>query len=249
MKIATNWESLNDWQQREIIHIIYNVGEDFEQKYIEIIQILLMKSRSFWQYFKMRRVLSNIPLSAFGESVKFISETPQLYKFPKIKGLKEPSARMGDISIEQFSLAETLFYRWHTETDPNTKNIYLRQMVACLYRWSDDFNKQDLPKVATITDKIEKKEAQRIAFIFSCVFNYIADSYPSIFPKRKKDSPEKPQSQKHQSFSKIITMMAADELRLLGNLKECQKTLIYDFFNALMESKRIHEIKAKALKQ
>ena len=39
--------------------------------------------------------------------------------------------------------------------------------------------------------------------------------------------------------------MAADELRLLGNLHECQKTLLYDFMNAFLESNKIHKLKNK----
>ena len=42
--------------------------------------------------------------------------------------------------------------------------------------------------------------------------------------------------------------MAADELKLLGNLHECQNTKVYDFLNALAESKKIHKMKADATK-
>ncbi|WP_176763278.1 hypothetical protein [Riemerella columbipharyngis] len=47
---------------------------------------------------------------------------------------------------------------------------------------------------------------------------------------------------------RIDVMMAADELRLLGNLRECQNTLVYDFLNAFVESKKIHKIKQNAQK-
>lgn len=250
--IPTSWEELNRWQQQEIIHIINKTdSEDFSESFVHIVKILLMKKNSSWQYLKMRKILWNVPVSAFRDHVRFIFEPPKFYQFPEIKKLKKPADRIGDFTIEQFSICDTLFFRYQeTKAEKQDATLYLRQLVACLYRFGEDFNKQNLPKIAEITDKIPLKEAERIAFIFSSIRNYISDSYPTIFVKSKSEDKEKPAKKpKHQPFSKIITMMAADELRLLGNLKECQNTLIYDFFNAFLESKRIHELKQQALKK
>ena len=246
ISIPTSWEEMNEWQQEEVIHILQNYSEgDFEDSIIRIISVLLMKSNNIIQYFRMRNILRDIPLSAFEEHLRFIYEPPKLYQFPKISRLKKPADRIGDISIRQFSVCETLLYRWR-EAKGEKKYLLMRQLVACLYRLGDNYNEQLLPDIARKTDKIPFKKAQRIVFIFSCVCRYIADIDPSIFAKSDSKTPA---PQKHTSFSKIITMMAADELRLLGNLKECQNTLVYDFFNSFLESKRIHEQRAKALKQ
>ena len=158
---------------------------------------------------------------------------------------------MGDITIEQFSVFDTLFYRYQTEK----KEVYLRQLVAALYRLDPKsesrepkFDKNLLPKVAEITDKIDVKEAERIGFIFGSVRMYIAKVYPSIFKSdtsRSEDQPVFAVKKKFTPFSQIVVMMAADELRLLGNLHECQKTLLYDFMNAFLESNKIHKLKNK----
>ena len=110
------WEELTDYQQREIIHIISHTDtEDFTEQYMQIVQILLMKKGSIWERIKMRKVLKNIPISNFAPALKFISEEPKLHHFPEIKGLVKPAVRMGDITIEQFSVCDTLFYRYQTE--------------------------------------------------------------------------------------------------------------------------------------
>lgn len=247
--VPESWSELTDYQQREIIEVINNIDtRDFTESYIKIIQVLLMKKRSWWQYLKMRWILLHYPISAFEEAVQFILEKPTLYSFPKIKGLREPASRIGDFTIEQFSLCDTVLHRY----SKGKGELYLRQLVACLYRLpGQEFDKHKLPEVAKITDKLELKEAQRIAFIFSAIRMYIADAYPDIFPKKKEKDPLQPVFRTKETFtpfSQVIVMMAADELRLLGNLKECQSTLVYDFFNAFRESKRIHKLKQNAQK-
>lgn len=262
--VPDNWAELTPWQQREIIHIIQNTDtEDFTEQYIRIIQIILMKSDNTTEYLRMRKILRQIPISAFKEAVQFLWEKPTLYEFPEIKGLIAPAPRMGDLTIKQFSICDTLMHRYTEKKE----EVFLRQLVACLYRMPTNdnglksiatitFDEQKLREIAKITDKIDIKEAQRIGFIFSSIRRYIADSYPSIF-KAKDEKPTAESSQqtadnkrkKHTPFSQIITLMAADELRLLGNLHECQNTRLYDFLNAFLESKRVHDIRAKAMKK
>lgn len=252
ISVPNSWEELTPYQQRELIHIISNVkGADFMEEYIRIVKVLLMKKNNIWHWLRMRWILRNIPISAFQEAVDFLTKPPTLHTFPKIKGLVAPADRLGDISIEQFSLCDTILHRYYKEKNEKQRKVYQRQLVAVLYRLPAEvptFDKGKLPQIARISDKIPEKEAQRIVFIFTSIMQYITSVYPKIFKSPKNEN--QPQfAPKHTPFSQIITMMAADELRLLGNLKECQNTLVYDFFNALLESKRIHEIKAKALKK
>lgn len=260
--VPDTWAELTPWQQREIIHIIQNTDtEDFTEQYIEIVQILLMKEAYITEYLQMRKILRQIPISAFKEALQFLWEKPTLYEFPKIDGLVEPAPRMGDLTIKQFSICDTLMHRY-TE---KKQEVFLRQLVACLYRLEVKengeikphkvgFDEQKLREIAKITDKIDIKEAQRIGFIYSSIRRYITDSYPTIFPKKKDENQEEnpvpifQKPPKYTPFSQIITLMAADELRLLGNLHECQNTRLYDFMNAFLESKRVHDIRAKAMK-
>lgn len=249
--VPDTWAELTPWQQREIIHIIQNTDtEYFTEQYIRIVQILLMRSDKLSEYAKMRRILRQIPISAFKAAVQFLWEKPTLYEFPKIEGLVEPAPRMGDLTIKQFSICDTLMHRYTEKKE----EVFLRQLVACLYRLDEKFDEQKLREIAKITDEIDIKEAQRIGFIYSSIRRYITDSYPTIFPKKKDENQEENpvpifhKPPKYTPFSQIITLMAADELRLLGNLHECQNTRVYDFMNAFLESKRVHDIRAKALK-
>lgn len=250
--IPNRWRELNDYQQRELVSTINSPQDmDATERYIRIVQILLMKNSGITAYLKMRKILNNIPLSAFQNIVKFVSEKPDIYSFPKIKNLTEPAPRLGDFTIEQFSLCDLLYHRYHKNKDEK----YLRQLIATLYRFKSPnskavFDKQLLPKIALITDKIPLKEAERIAFIFFSVKIYIADAYPSIFKQKPKsdDMPVFGDKDRYTPFSQIIVMMSADELRLLGNLNECKKTLLYDFLSAFIESKKIHRIKSQLIK-
>ncbi|SDE79489.1 hypothetical protein [Riemerella columbipharyngis] len=249
--VPASWEELTNFQQKAIIQIINEVNsDDFSSSYLKIVQVLLMKKHTLWQYLRMRCILRKVSISAFEPAVKFLQEKPKLYTFPKIKGVLEPAPRIGDLTIEQFSLCDTLLYRYNEKK----QEVYLRQLVACLYRLPDGrFDKNKLPEVAKLTDKISLQDAIRIGFIFSAIRIYIADAYPTIFINKK---PEEDQSLRpvfstnktFTPFSQIIVMMAADELRLLGNLRECQSTLVYDFLNAFVESKKIHKIKQNAQK-
>lgn len=250
------WEELSGYQQREIIDIISRTDtEDFSEQYLRVVQVLLMKTDSTSQYIKMRKILKNIPISNFAPALEFLGEKPKLFKFPEIEGLLKPADRLGDLCIEQFSLCDTLFYRYKNAPNKSPEaEIYLRQLVATLYRKNTEFNKNLLPQIAEITDKISLKEAQRIGFVFGAIRMYIADIYPSIFraegskDKENSDAPVFRKKEKFTPFSQVIVMMAADELRLLGNLNECQKTPLYDFMNAFLESKRIHQMKQKMMK-
>ena len=257
VNIPKSWQEMTDYQQTEIIHILHQINpgkEDFKETFIKIIKVLLMKNDSPTEYLKMRKILKEIPISAFREAVEFIWQKPNLYTFPKIKGLVEPAPRMGDLIIKQFSICDTLHHRYTEKKE----EIYLRQLVAALYRLEPKsphdearFDEQKLREIALITDKISLKEAQRIGFVFMAIKRYIVEAYPLIFPKKKEEDLNTPNFQnkpKFTPFSQIITLMAADELRLLGTLHECQNTRLYDFMNAFLESHKIHKLKAKALK-
>lgn len=253
------WNDLTPHQQREIIHALHHETDE-QQQILSLIRALLMKKNTWFDYYRMRKTLRNTPISNLVEQLQFLNEKPTLYEFPHIKGLQAPAPRMGDITIEQYALCDTLYHRYLPPlTPPEEGNApfpleragvrHLRQLVACIYRLpGKGFDKQLLPQVAKNTDLLPVKELQRIAFIFFCIKLYIADSYPSIFKPKTlpaDDAPVFGKKQQHTPFSQIIVIMAADELRLLGNLNECKKTLLYDFFSAFLESRKIHKQQEK----
>lgn len=75
VSIPKSWQEMTDYQQTEIIHILHQINpekEDFKGTFIEIIKVLLMKNDSPTEYLKMRKILKEIPISAFREAVEFI---------------------------------------------------------------------------------------------------------------------------------------------------------------------------------
>lgn len=235
--VATKWSELNKWQLQEIAYLFLTSKEyNFEKQYFEMIRILFQKKKGFFAKFKLARLYSQVPYSTLAQYGMFLQETPDLYKFPKIKRLTAPGPRLNNLTMKQFSVADAIFSEWR-ETE---SEIYLRQLVAALYTYDGVFRALDLPLVANITDKIPLKKMYTIGLTYLSVRFSVFKKFPKVFPPQKKEEDNEflPQftKKKYIPFSKAITAMAMDERQPLGNLKECNNTLIYDFLNTLEES-------------
>lgn len=237
LTIATSWNELNDWQKEEIVNLYMDTDpERFTKDFFKMILILFQKEKGFWSNLRLRWFLRNVPISTMEPYAKFLLDPADLYVFPEIKGLIKPADRLGDITIKQFSIIDTLFYTWHNRKD----DLSLRQLVASLYRLNPKFDRQDLPKVADITDTLTDKQRRIIAFTYSCIRRYIQDRFPVVFPpeKEEKEDEFKPVFKKKRAytpFAKVINSMAMDELKPLGSFHECNDTLVYDFMDVLTE--------------
>ncbi len=235
--VATKWSELNLWQLEEISYLFFHTKEcNFDKHFFEMVKILFQKNKNIRGKFRISRLYGQVPYSTLAEYGTFLQEIPDLYRFPKIKKLSKPGDRLNNLSIKQFSVADALYYEWRT-----TENeIKLRQLVASLYTFKSGFDKLRLPEVANITDKIPLKRMYAIGMTYLSVRHYIFSKFTKVFPKPKEnaDSELMPNFRKKEytPFSKIITTMAMDERQPLGNLAECNKTLLYDFLNTLEES-------------
>lgn len=241
--IATNWTQLTDWQKREIAFLL--LSENREEKLLfHIAKILVMRKNTLWGKWRWFRVMGQVSLSVFVPYVEELLKQRDLHTFPNIsEKLKTPGARINTCTIKQFSVCDTIFYKYRTCENPKDKELYARQLVASLYvldnRNENQFDTLDLPKVAEITDKISEKLRLQIIFTFLCVREYITNRYKKIFPKSQTEAEElKPdfRSRAYVPFSKVIHSMAMDERQPLGNLHECNNTLVYDFLDMLQES-------------
>jgi hypothetical protein len=243
--VAKSWQELNAWQIKEISCAYLTADpEKFDATYFRLITILFQKNKGFWRKLKLKKLLWSIPVSSLEPFARFLLKNPEIYKFPDIKGLIKPADRIGDLTIKQFSVIDTLFHQWYEDKS----ELKLRRLVASLYRLQNEFNSQDLPKVAKVTDRISGKTMLSIAFSYMNVRRYITERYPVVYPKPVEDNAEdKPVFKKKEtytSFSKVITGMALDELKPLGNLKECNNTLVYDFHDTLSETIQYHKNRA-----
>lgn len=261
--VAESWSQLTRWQLQELANIFFNLSDDFTADYQKMILILFQKKNTFMHQLRLKMLIRNVPITTLEPFAKFLLQKPEYYSFPEIPGLVKPADRLGDLTIKHFSVIDTLFHQWQE----NKTTLALRRFVASLYRLeqksfiskifrirtyrSPEFDAQLLPVISKLTDKLSEKEMQAIAFTYSNIRRYIWDRYPIIFPKPAEEKEEelKPVFRKkdvYMPFKKIIVGLAMDEVKPLGNLHECNKTLIYDFMDTLSESIIYHRNKAKA---
>ncbi len=235
--VATKWSELNQWQLEEIAYLFLNSKEcNFEKHYFDMVRVLFQKSNNIFGKWRVAKIYNRVPYSTLSGYGSFLQETPDLYRFPKIKKLTAPGPRLNNLTIKQFSVADAIFYDWRTTED----ELKLRQLVASLYCLEGRFDVLKLPEVADITDRIPLKKMYAIGMTYLSVRYSIFQKFPKVFPPAKKEEENEfvPQFRKkrYTPFSKIITAMAMDERQPLGNLAECNATLMYDFLNTLEES-------------
>lgn len=239
--VAKTWNELNEWQIKEIAYAYMTTDpKKFDKTYFQLIIILFQQKGGFWRNLRLRKLLRNIPISTLEPFGRFLLLKPEIYSFPEIKGLKKPADRIGDLTIKQFSIIDTLFHQWYEDRS----EVKLKKLVASLYRFGSGFNPQDLPKVAKITSKISRKKMLLIAFSYMNVRRYLTERYKVVYPVPEKEESDKPVFKKKSAytpFSKVITGMALDELKPLGTLKECNNTLVYDFHDTLTETILYHK--------
>ena len=233
---AESFSELNEWQKEEICMRMEDEVRDFEERYREMVLILLLGSPTKKKKKHLHRLLTHVPIAELLPIGKFLLTDKDLYTFPMLgEELKEPMVRMSDCSIRQFSVADALFYKYSKDRE----EVYARQLVASLYRWEGkEFDPLLLPKIAEVTDKISQGKRASIIYAYRCVREYIIERYPAIFPKdvHQEDKPIFKRQSSYTSFSKVIAAMAMDSTQPLGNWHECSSTRLYDFLDILNES-------------
>ena len=239
INVATKWSELSEWQREIICNLLFK-NDDFERNYSKMLRILFLKKKRLSDIFRVAWLFSEVPISELAPYGEFLYKTTDLYDFPDIsEKLKTPSIRLNDCTIKQFSFADAIYYKAATN---NWNDLYMRQLVASLYCLSGkEFDVVDLPKVAKITDKISAKKRARIVFAYLSVRSYIISKYPKIFStKNVSEDENKPifinKSNKYTPFSKVIATMVFDEKQPLGNLHDCNRTRVYDFFDIFQEA-------------
>lgn len=237
--VATRWGELSEWQREEICHLLFQT-ENTEHNYLKMIEILFLGKNTPQNKLRVAKLFSQVPISQLAPYGEFMHKTTELYDFPDIsETLKTPAIRLNDCTIKQFSFADAIYYKVATN---NWNDLYMRQLVASLYCLSEkEFDVVDLPKVAEMTDKISAKKRARIVFAYLSVRSYIIAKYPKIFSAKNVSEDEnqpvfRSKSNKYTPFSKVIATMVFDEKQPLGNLHDCNRTRIYDFFDIFQEA-------------
>ncbi len=235
------WNELNDWQLEQLAFLWFNPkkANTFAATYLNMLEVLFRKKEGVCSWLRWQCLLRRVPVSRLRAYGNFLLEMPKCYRFPevRIKGKKlvKPGDRLGDISIEQFSAADALFFRWRTTQD----DIHLKQLAASLYTLDGKFSPFQLPAVAQYTDCLRPSQRYFIGMVFMSIHQYIRQRYPKIFPPPVKEKSLRPvfkNKENYTPFAKIIRAMAMEERQPLGGLKDCKHTRLYDFMNMLEES-------------
>ena len=239
IQIPQTYSDLTREQRKELCYILLtSINEENSLDSdipFYIIELLLSHLPKRTQH----RVLREVPFSTLWQYAEPFLSTEKLYHFPDITKMVAPTARLSNITIKQFSVADSIYYRLRLSKFQD--ETLLRQLVASLYNFSEKpFDVLNLPKVAEHTDKEEIKTAYEVAFAYICCREYIINKFPKVFgasrTESNNDTPQFSKAPTYTPFSKIIAVMAMDQHQPLGNWHQCNATRLYDFFEVLTES-------------
>ena len=196
-----------------------------------------------------QQLLQEVPFTALWQYAEPFLTTEKLYHFREVTKMIAPAPRLANLTIKQFSVAGSLYYRLRLSQYQD--ELLLRQLMASLYNLPDTpFDVLNLPQVAEHTDKTPITTAYEVAFAYTCCREYIIGKYPKVFSSPSSTQRgEKPVFRKEATytpFSKIISVMAMDKHQPLGNWHQCNATRVYDFFEVLTESILQAEQRAKS---
>lgn len=248
IQIPQTYSDLTKEQRKELCYILLtSINEENSLDSdipFHIIKLLLSHLRKSNQ----QRVLREVPFSTLWQYAEPFLSTEKLYHFPDITKMVAPAPRLANITIKQFSVADSIYYRLRLSEFKD--ETLLRQLTASLYCFKDKpFDVLELPQVAEQTDKEDIKKAYEVAFAYTCCREYIISKFPKVFssptPSQREEKPVFRKEAVYTPFSKIISVMAMDQYQPLGNWHLCNATRVYDFFEVLTESMLQAEQKAK----
>jgi len=232
--IPQTYEELSEQQRGALCKILLTL-DNTEETPLRIIKTLISHLPNRTQ----QQLLQEVPFTALWQYAEPFLSTEKLYHFREVTKMIAPAPRLANLTIKQFSVADSLYYRLRLSQYKD--ELLLRQLMASLYNLPDTpFDVLKLPQVAEHTDKAAITTAYEVAFAYTCCREYIIGKYPKVFSSPSSSQRgEKPVFRKEAAytpFSKIISVMAMDEHQPLGNWHQCNATRVYDFFEVLTES-------------
>ena len=247
--IPQTYEKLNAMQRGALCRILLTL-ENSEETPLHIVKTLISHLPNRTQ----QQLLQEVPFTTLWQYAEPFLTTEKLYHFPDLTKMVAPAPRLANLTIKQFSVADSLYYRLRLSQYQD--ELLLRQLMASLYNFADQpFDVLNLPQVAEHTDKTAITTAYEVAFAYTCCREYIISRFPKVFSAKDEKREKKDEGssfvfrnsslKNYTPFSKIINVMAMDQHQPLGNWHQCNATRVYDFFEVLTESILQAEQKAK----
>lgn len=230
IKLATSWNELTEMQLREIASAFeyYRTMQETQgDKVIDYLNtrlcIALVKNLLRTNNpLKTWIALKQLPPEEYLKHIKFLLEGVARTKFPesfKLKRIKlyPPGPRLSNLTIKEFSFADSLYYNWKKKK----QQIHLDLLCATLYRsgiGSDPevdprkkFNRNVVEQDVDMFSRLPQKNKLAIACAYEGSRNYIVKLYPNIFPPPRKLSKEELELQqkqpepKYTPFGELLT--------------------------------------------
>ena len=246
--IPQTYEELNEQQRGALCKILLTtspLGGGGGRLPLRIIKTLISHLPNHTQ----QQLLQEVPFTALWQYAEPFLTTEKLYHFREVTKMVAPAPRLANLTIKQFSVADSLYYRLRLSQYQD--ELLLRQLMASLYNLPDTpFDVLNLPQVAEHTDKTPITTAYEVAFAYTCCREYIINRFPKVFSSpsstQRGENPVFRKEAAYMPFSKIISVMAMDKHQPLGNWHQCNATRVYDFFEVLTESILQAEQRAKS---
>ena len=232
--IPQTYEELNEQQRGALCKILLTL-DNTEETPLRIIKTLISHLPKRTQ----QQLLLQVPFTVLWQYAEPFLTTEKLYHFREVTKMVAPAPRLANLTIKQFSVADSLYYRLRLSQYQD--ELLLRQLMASLYNFAHQpFDVLNLPQVAEHTDKTPITTAYEVAFAYTCCREYIINRFPKVFtspsPSQRGENPVFRKEAAYMPFSKIISVMAMDKHQPLGNWHQCNATRVYDFFEVLTES-------------
>ena len=259
-KIPTEWNKLNLYQASEILYLLSNSTKITSKVKEKLLSILFVdedplnedysSNHKCIKYAELLKQTTPAIIDKEFKALDFIFDSMTLTKFPptlevvhngEVLTFYGPANRLANITIEEFSYCDHLFYDWKTKKNSQ----YLDILITALYRVkSSDSNQNDirerfsrhsLSSRSAILPKIDEKIKLVIGHAFQGSRESIINRFPVVFPKQKFKT-AKPKVIKYRSFNTMINAMVLGENQPLGNLHQVEQTNVIKFFDIVKES-------------
>ena len=246
--IPTTWNQLTPKQLMEAAYNleyyhskpeIYKELKEFRQRlYFQLTKVLLRNNNFIKTYIAIKQ----IPPSTYQEHAKFLfgDVTRTLFLPPfKIKGVTfyPPGDRLKNISIQEFSLADSLYYNYRNTGDVR----YLNNLCATLYRrgGGDEVDpRKPFHKILIENDvhffrKLKHKKKLAILYAYLGSRNNIVKLHPHIFPAPQQlvDPDGKPLPKTESAYVPFVQLLQHKVQFDPSKLTETYRLNVYEFFN------------------
>ncbi|WP_340074558.1 hypothetical protein [Leptobacterium sp. I13] len=235
LTIPEQWNDLNARQLKKIAGYFHSGISGVLMDCLVFVALLDVRWWELWKKYKALKTINHVGLSELKKHYSWLQNTLSLTTFiPAIKAKGKiflaPAARITNLTVEEFAVAEDLFFGWF-----NSKDIeYLYYLAAVLYREPDKdgkrmpFDKTELDARANALRKTDRCTLLAILLSYQGCRAYLTAQFPLVFPKPKGNV----KLPKSSGFGKLVLHASGGKF---GTHNETKNTNVYTFLGEFEE--------------